>query len=121
MQRDDHWWYGNRPSTSHTQPECLLARASHGGDKGALIGAAGGDKGAGSMDLLGAQLQIQLEEVQGEVHQQHVQQEYCGSSVSKLWLTLLTSSDPAWRHTRTCSAQGPSIPALRRKTTRQLS
>ena len=40
------------------------------------------------------QLQVQLEEVQGEVHQQHVQQEYCGSSVSKLWLTLLTSSDP---------------------------
>ena len=50
MQRDDHWWYGNRPSTSHTQPECLLARASHGGDKGALIGAAGGGKGAGSME-----------------------------------------------------------------------
>ena len=109
MQRDDHWWYGNRPSTSHTQPECLLARASHGGDKGALIGAAGGDKGAGSMDLLGAQLQIQLEEVQGEVHQQHVQQEYCGSSVSKLWLTLLTSSDPAWRHSGTRITESTAI------------
>ena len=50
MQRDDHWWYGNRPSTSHTQPEWRLSRAPHGGDKGALIGAAGGDKGAGSME-----------------------------------------------------------------------
>ena len=41
---------GNRPSTSHTQPEWLPSRAPHGGDKGALIGAAGGDKGAGSME-----------------------------------------------------------------------
>ena len=120
MQRDDHWWYGNRPSTSHTQPECLLARASHGGDKGALIGAAGGDKGAGSMDLLGAQLQIQLEEVQGEVHQQHVQQEYCGSSVSKLWLTLLTLSDPAWRHSGTRITESTAMRGLTAFTTRDL-